>query len=395
MKLDLHKSFSRLKTASLYGIGKHITNLSQLIISYIIIKRHSDVLWGEYVELLLWVNLIVLFSYFENKSFLLKSFSEAPSKIYQSWVTNFCSRTLLFLVSLAVILVVPLFENYRILISIWSFTLFYNQSFEVLILYQKDFKFSIFVESIRSICIVTAILIFSNTLDLRLFLILIIVAGILKAFCYSIFYFRKFTPVKLKIDLRIIVQSFPFFIPMLLGTFRSKIDMYYGTIFFTKYELSHYQIFISMIGLVQLGTAYIVNPYLKNLYRLKSAVLNKIQEQSIWIGIITALLSVPLLYLTTRYIYGFEFTAFSYLMAFTFVTTVFLHILLVTEFYKRDQQYTIAISIAVIALFQIVLGYYIIPYYKVEGALAVKTIGQLINVGALVYIKKHKWKITS
>ncbi|WP_394747378.1 hypothetical protein [Spongiimicrobium salis] len=395
MKLDLYKSFSRLKIASLYGIGKHIATLSQLVISYVIIKKHSDILWGEYVEFFLWVNLIVLFAYFENKSFLLKSFSELPSKIHQSWVTNFNSRILLFLVSLGIILLVPLFEHYRLLISLWAFSLFYNQSFEVLILYQKDFKFSIFVESLRSIFIIGAILIFNGTLDLRLLLTLVVIAGILKAVCYSVFYLRKFTNVKMKIDLQVIVRSIPFFLPMLLGTFRSRIDTYYGTIFFTKSELSHYQIFVSILSLAQLGTAYIVNPYLKNLYRLKSMVLNKIQRQSAWIGIISAILFLPVLYFTTHYVYGFNFTIFSYAMGFTFVTTLFLHIILVTEFYKRDQQYTIAIVIAIIALFQIVLGYYTIPLYKIEGALAIKVIGQLISVGALFYIKKSRWKITS
>ena len=45
---------------------------SVLILSYIIIQFHSIELWGEYVEILIWTNVFLLFLSFGNNDYLLK-----------------------------------------------------------------------------------------------------------------------------------------------------------------------------------------------------------------------------------------------------------------------------------------------------------------------------------
>ena len=186
-----YKLIDRLKTVSLYGLGQSLPVLAQLIISFVVIKHYSVALWGEYVELLLWVHFIALFSYFGNKTFLLKTFSETPAKIYSAWVSNFTTRSILFVLSGLLIFAIPLFTEHRLLVLLWAFLLFYNQSFEVLILYLHDFKFNLIAEFTRNAIVLLALLFFTGDFNLKTLLYFIIGGLIIKAIFYTLFYFRS------------------------------------------------------------------------------------------------------------------------------------------------------------------------------------------------------------
>jgi len=253
MKSKFSKLLMRFKLASMYGVSKSINALVQLLISYLIIKQHSVSLWGEYVELFLWVNLIAVFSYFGNKSFLLKKISQNPAQLFQLWYTNFCSRLLLFILPALILLGAPLFKEYRVLALLWTTLLFYNQSFEVIVLYNRQFKISTLIEAIGGIFILFGVLFSQTVLNLDLFLYIIIGGNFLKALFYSTFYLKHFKGLTFNISTAEIWHSVPFFAPVLLGTIRAKVDAYYGTVFFSKVTLSKYQIFISILGLVQMG----------------------------------------------------------------------------------------------------------------------------------------------
>ena len=138
------KIAQRIKTVTQYGFGQSIVVATQLLLSLIVIKKHDAALWGEYVELLLWVNIPAIIVYFGNKNYLLKAFSDRPAAVYQTWFTNLLSRGLLFVASLLIVIWIPLFQEHLPLIILWVFLLYYNQAFESLIIHDRDFKLSIY-----------------------------------------------------------------------------------------------------------------------------------------------------------------------------------------------------------------------------------------------------------
>ena len=77
-----------------------LSAFSVLILSYLIIQFHSTELWGEYVEILIWANVFLLFLSFGNNDYLLKLFSKNPSKINQQWTNNLIARSILLPLSL-------------------------------------------------------------------------------------------------------------------------------------------------------------------------------------------------------------------------------------------------------------------------------------------------------
>ncbi len=383
------KLLNRVKTVSLYGFGQSIPMAAQLIISLLIIKKYSTALWGEYVTLLLWVNFIVIFSYFGNKNYLLKQFSEQPSKIYTTWLSNCSTRFFVFVCIAIGSLFIPIFAPYRILILLWMFLLFFTQSFEVLILYQKDFKFNFITEFIRNGAVVVVLLFFTATLDLEQLLKISIGGLFIKAICYAIFYRATLKNTSIRLDKQILVLSIPFLIPMVLGTLRTKIDSYYGTIYFTKEDLSQYQIFISLIAIVQLGAAYMVNPFIKIFYRISKKTRIVIEQQFLYLGIGVGAIGIAIIYGIISYVYGFIFSPWNYLLGYLFMISLFIHLLLINEFYKHNKQALVAVIIGVIALIQLILGYYTIEIYQSIGALSIKVVGQWLVVLALLVFRKR------
>lgn len=384
------KIFQRLMTAAQYGFGQSIVVATQLLLSLIVIKKHDAVLWGEYVELLLWVNIPAIIVYFGNKNYLLKAFSDSPGAVYQTWFTNLLSRGLLLITSLLIIVWIPLFQEQLLLIILWVILLYYNQAFEALIIHDRDFKLSIYTELCRNSLLIISVIACSSILDLQLLILLVLGAALIKAIVYSFYYFRKFSGVHFRLDYSILLVLLPFFIPMFLGTIRSKTDAYYGTLFFSKEELSHYQIFISLMMLVQLGASYVINPFLKNFYRVKQQIASKIEKQFTLLGLLVGVAFIPILYALAQYLYGFEYSLLSYAFAFLFVITVFIHLLLISEFYKYNRQMSVAGMTCIVALIQIIVGYYLIRNYHTEGALGTKVLGQwLIIILLLVFRKKH------
>lgn len=389
MQLQYSKLLTRVKTVSLYGFGQSIPMVAQLIISLLIIKKHSTALWGEYVTLLLWVNFIILFSYFGNKNYLLKRFSEQPGKMHTVWLSNFSTRFLVFLLIGIAAFLIPLFESYRLLIVSWMFLLFYNQAFEVLILYQKDFKFNFITEFIRNAIVVGILLFFTGTLELGTFLYIIIGGLLIKAIFYTAYYRKTLLNTKASLDKQGLIAAIPFLIPMVLGTLRTKIDSYYGTIYFTKEDLSQYQIFISLIALIQLGAAYMINPFIKIFYRISKQTRAAIEKQFLLLGIIVGAIATAIIYVIIHYVYEFTFSTTSYLLGYFFIVTLFIHLLLINEFYKNDKQTQVAYIIGIIALVQIILGYFTIDTYQSIGALSIKVIGQWMVVLALLAFRKR------
>ena len=384
------KIAQRLKTVTQYGFGQTIVVAAQLLLSLIVIKKHNAALWGEYVELLLWVNIPAIIVYFGNKNYLLKAFSDRPAAVYQTWFTNLLSRGLLLIASILIVIWIPLFQEQLVIIIVWVLLLYYNQSFESLIIHDRDFKLSIYTELSRNTLLILSVLACTSILDLRLLILLVLGAALIKAVVYSFYYFRKFSGVDFIIDYSLLLVLLPFFIPMFLGTIRSKTDAYYGTLFFSKEDLSHYQIFISLMMLVQLGASYVINPFLKNFYRVKQQIASKIEKQFTLLGLLVGAAFIPILYVLAQYVYGFDYSILAYAFAFLFVITVFIHLLLISEFYKYNKQMSVAGMTAVVAFIQIIVGYYLIRDYHIEGALGTKVLGQwLIIILLLVFRKKH------
>jgi O-antigen/teichoic acid export membrane protein len=383
------KILGRIKTISFYGMSQLLSVFSVLLLSLVIVKYHSVVLWGEYVELLIWSNFFLLFLSFGNHDYLLKSFSKTPSTINQQWSNNILVRSLFLLPSFVLIFFIPIFNKFEILVFLLIFLQFIAQSFKVLIVYHRKFSFNIWVEIGVNIVLFLLVYFQFETFNLKILLISILVSQFFKVICYSFYFLRSFQKIKIKLQVNELKKSTPFFIPLLVGTIRTKVDAYYGTHFFNLSNLSKYQIFISFLGLAQMVSSFVITPYLKNFYRSKNTLINRIQKMFFIYGWIFALLMSGIMFVLISKIYKLDFTLIQYFLAFLFMVPLFLHVLIVSEYYKKGKQNKIALFASIVVALQIILGYFLIKFWNINGALMLKTFGQwTITVILWIWIKQ-------
>ena len=97
------------------------------------------------------------------------------------------------------------------------------------------------------------------------------------------------------------------------------------------------------------------------------------------------------MYVIISEIYNLDFTFQQYGLAFLFMIPLFLQVLLVSEYYKRDKQYKIASFASIVVFIQIIIGYFLIKYWNINGALSLKLLGQWgIVIILWFWIKKQK-----
>ena len=121
---------------------------------------------------------------------------------------------------------------------------------------------------------------------------------------------------------------------------------------------------------------FILNPYLKNFYRSGQETVQKLHKVFFAGGWIVALLMTCAMYLAFVFVYDFQFTWKQYLLAFIFMVPLMVHSTLVNEYYKKYLQGKIAFFSTILVVVQVGLGYFLIRDFEINGALALKALGQ-------------------
>ena len=384
------KLYQRFKTITLYSVGQILRVFSVLLLSLYIINFHSVTLWGSYAELLIWTNFFLLFLSFGSYDSLLKSFSNSPSKVNQLWTINILTRSILLIPSIILITYIPLFNSVKIWVISLILLQFLVQSFNVLIVFHREFKLSIFAEITFNLILLGLLVFNLKYLELNLLIEIICIAYFFKLIIYSTLLVKGFSNIHYSFSLKELSISLPFFIPMLVGTIRVKMDMYYGSHFFDTVTLSKYQILVNFLMLAQMGSSFIVTPFIRIFYRSKDTLIQTIQNQFFYYGWAFSLVAVGIIYLMVNFIYGFEFNWYQYLLVFLFIVPLLLHITLINEYYKKNLQYKVVVFASIIVFIQLFLGYFLIMNFEITGALALKVIGQWLTVLILwVWMKRN------
>jgi len=389
-----NKLLIRFKVISVYGLSQSITPLGHLLISYFIIKFKSIAFWGSYIEVLIWVNLILLLLSFGNKAFLLKKFSKNPANLYQLWFSNFTNRSILLFSSFLIIIFTPFFSDKILLTCLWLILLFISQSYQVLILYLKDFKYSLLVEIIFNSIILFFVFLKIETLDLLGFLSIVVFSNLAKALLLIIYYFRKIKGVKFSFSFSELKRNIPYFIPLTLGTVRVKIDTYFANTFFSVSDLGKYQILISFISIGHITTTYFVNPYLKVFFRASDSIIKKIKRQFFIFGIFYGLAFVIATYFIITKVYLIQFILDNYVTVFAFFIPLLFQMILVNQIYKYDQQNLVSYVALFVIFLQLIIGYYLIKEQGIQGALLLKAASQWL-ITALLWFWFTKVKVNN
>ncbi|MBD09157.1 MAG: hypothetical protein CMC68_00160 [Flavobacteriaceae bacterium] len=271
---------------ALRGLSGPVFNF---LIALFAIKFYGKEDWGTMINILLSVFLIVFIISWGNKDYLIRKYSQQPSKVYNAFYSNFFSRSLLLPLALLILFFFPL------KIAVWSIVLVllihsYN-ALESLVIYHQKFGSQFIGELIAFLIILGSIFYFKNfnletflklycSTFLFKFIWLIIALKLWKEHFHS-----KISPTEFK-------AAFWFFMLGLSGWVASKIDLYIVNFTMPKAQISEYQIAITAFLLIQSLSYLIILPFNKHLYRIPTKSIAKIKR-------ILALTSFPIVSICT------------------------------------------------------------------------------------------------
>lgn len=379
----------RWLTVAILALNKLSSPIFNIIISFAVIRIHSAAVWGGFVYFLLIANLLVTLISWGHQDYLIKTFSKTPQNIISQWTQNLIARSSIFLGCIPVLLIFTISAYEYIILLLWVFTLYIYRSYDVLIVYYRNFNITFLLEATGSLGLIVLITQLSDFSAFKLITFHIII-NTLKIITVT-FYFYATTQenIKLKLDLKPLIGSFPFFLPSLIGFIQSRVDMFIVAFSLSKPELAKYQVLITLLSFVHQAALLIVVPYTKNIYRLPDKTINGLAKIFFQYGILVSLLAVPIVYLAVTYYYGSSLPLLTYVISFFTLLPLFYYSIKTYQWFKHNKQYSVVGINCMMALTTFLITLMLIPILGITGALIANCAAQWIAL-LIFYFKKTK-----
>ncbi|MFA5803952.1 MAG: hypothetical protein WC879_04865 [Melioribacteraceae bacterium] len=175
----------------LINSGRNVVPLAlNSLISFLVIKFSSFSVWGELVSYLIIFNLGAQLISWGSKQYLLREFSLDNPKVATNWFENLKARLPLLIIVALIILILQIPSDIKFLLILWQLIIFFNRSFEVLILFYKKMKFFLLVEITLSLISISIIIVSNKSITVQLLLFVFITIELIRLIVFGI-YFRK------------------------------------------------------------------------------------------------------------------------------------------------------------------------------------------------------------
>ena len=360
------------------------------LISLVVIRYSSFSVWGDLVSFLLIINLGVQFFGWGSKQYLLREFASNPAKTGSVWFENLKARFPLLIFVTLIIMLIDIPPEVKTLMILWQSIMFFSRSFEVLILYTRRMRFFLFLEIMLSVVFLGALVFFHDAINVFLILSLFTLNEFIRLVVTAI-YFRKLLYFRytISINFKILTASFVFFILGTIGMLQSRLDLYFVALLLPRNELAVYQVLINYILLIQAATGFIIQPFLKEIYRMNRHSLAIFSFKFTFAGFVIAIPVTVLLTIVLKYIYGIDLSWQMSLLAFIYIVPIFYYTIRVYLLYKFNKESLILISGISVLLLSIPLNYYLITMLGLNGALIAGVIGELLSLLFYFYFEKR------
>ena len=388
MKL-ITKYRRRISQIGSYSIQTMMLPIGNFIISFFVVRLKGIELWGEFVYFMIIITLTDFILAWGQKEYLLREFSRNPIWISVNWQKSVINRLPLVIISLSLFLLLDFSIENKIIISVWLLSLFLYKSYDILVLYKKQFLFIIKLEIVSLILFVALLLIYVEFLDLTVLLLLYTFTSLIKTGTVIYYYHQDVFPWSyVKFEPAFLKTSLPFFLPAFLGFIQSKTDLYCVAYFLSKKEVGEYQILITFLFYLQIFASLLITPFIKNIYRLPDVSLQKLMISLFRIGVI---ISIPAIYIIrfilSRY-YQFEFSPDIFIIGYFYVIPFYLYLVKLYQYFKHDKQKTVVYITILVSVINLVFNIVLINKLGIKGALLASAISQWLMLGLLLMIIK-------
>ncbi|HSN76952.1 MAG TPA: hypothetical protein VL334_17910 [Anaerolineae bacterium] len=381
--MNLTKARRRLLLIAANSLNSLLLPLVSIAVSLLVVRLASVELWGAFVSVMIVVQLGAHVIGWGNQEYLLRQFSRAPTRLGRAWQTSLLTRLLLLPLFMAVIILLGWPAQQVLLATVWTIGLVLAQSFSVLVVFRRAFLAAIAVELAATGAILVIVLLQGAALTVASLLLLFAVTSLARALALGLVFRRDISQPQApastaeprwRIDLRYFKLAMPFFLLGLSGLLQSRIDLYSVSYFLSKQEVGQYQVFLSLLLYLQATANFILQPYVKSIYRLDETIIWKIALRLFglgWLLIAPAMLAVTWVLAT---LYGFNPPPSFIVLGGLYVLPIFFDLPIIYALYKADRTATV-ISVNLTGfMFNLLLNIWLLPRVGLVGAILASTV---------------------
>ncbi len=339
------KIINRIKFISFNALRQVLISVFTTLIPFLVIYYSEKEIWGEFVSILLFSLIAIQFINWGNKEYLLRTFSETPSEIKNTFSSNLVTR--FPLVILFSIIGFSYFKlDYGIYIFLWLLGRFLIHSYEVLVVYEKKFISSTVIESVCFSFFILTFYYFKSDIYLKTLLVLYSLYQFIKGIGYSLVFINFIQFNKIKFNFKYYKVSFWFFLLSILGFLTSKIDVYIVDYFLDNKTVADYQIINSLLVFIMSISAFVYNPFIKNIYRINEVVVKKTKKTLLLVGVAIAPVAILTIHFVLKYFLNLSFSIYFYIIAVFYVIPSFLYGIDIVTLFKQNQEKKVVIYLS-------------------------------------------------
>ncbi len=378
MNRFLQLFFSVLKLVS--------TPLFNFLILFWGIKIYDKENWGRFISISIWIYLIAFIAKWSGQNYLIKEFSKNTSNYLNIFYSNILERCVLLLPSILLLFIFPFQEAIAAIILL--ILLFIYNSYEVLINYNQKFQLQFLAEIIGMIIIFIGFILFP-VYNLTTVFYIFCTSYFFKIYLFFVTFKNSFEKIKIHFSFINLAYTFPFFLIGFSGWLASKCDIYIVSIFFSKKELSEYQILMSCFIILQAIPAYLILPVNKHLFRLSQIPVKKIKKKLTLIALPIILLSSLLIWWVITFVIQIQFPFLVYFFASLSTVPSFFYMVDMMQLYKKNKEKIIMKFSFFTASLNLLMILLLAPNFRILGTIISICIAQWLY---LLFILKENNK---
>ena len=389
---SIRKYKKRLASISLNAISQLVFPAMSILISWGVFHFSSANLWGEFFKFLLFASVAPLIIGWGNENYLLRSFSKKPSSAVVEWQSSLSNRLFLILPMAIFILLYPWNIVQKLLMIAFCISRIIYQSYDVIILYKRQFAIRICLETLGYTGIFIYIFIHGSSLNITGLLFIYTMIELAKAMFVVPFFIGEFPLPRKFGNFQYLVTAFPFFILGFTGFLQSKVDLLCINYYMPPLVIAHFQVLVNMLLYIQAGSAFILQPFVKNIYRMDERQVRLISRRLFLAGIPIVSAGVIFTYFVISGFYHFYPALFTLFLGGMAMLPIFYYLPLIYGLYGSNKQNLIlGLNIAG-AIISVILNILLIPSTSdgQNGALLATGIVQWLLAAAYSIIYRYK-----
>lgn len=391
--VPLTKIFNKLTPILGNSLYQLLPGLVNQVLAFFVIKQSGATNWGQLVSLQLVYYIAAHIVSWGNKDYLLLQFSKHPAKINHYLQQSTLTRALVLLLPTLILILVYYPFQTAIYLAGWIVLRFVAQAMEAVITYEKNFSLALHSEAAAFVLLLFGLTFWHNNLSFQEALLLVLLSHVGRVIWLMPNLISRLKGMSLKqLEPAHLWVSVPFLLMGLIALLQLKTDLYVMNELSTKSITGSYQVLMSFVAIFLAFPGFIINPFVKNVYRLQTPQIKTLQFKFIGLGLMISVLTTPVLWFLMYYVYQLNFSAVTYLLITFLICLPFVYAFDIYKLYKANLQNKVlvinVVGISIVFLCCLLL----IPLWPINGALMAQLLAQIFLV---LLLKHHAAKLHS